>query len=522
MARARLKKAPKKPAKAKALPKRASTRASAPTTSRPARARSSSRRSVAAEPRALRAERAGRRPDRGVVVDNLRLDQQFQRIGGNLTPATVSSVICQADTGDVSRLIDLANEARQKDCHLHGVLQTREIGLSSTPWEIRPFVKRGRKEPRAKDRALAAWVEDSLKAIVGGPNIEAGASQELAGFTKLLAHLAGAVYYGFAVAEVVWGKVAGRLVPIGFNLISARRFIFDQADGRLKWRDEGFPKPIDILEEFPAGKFIVFQPRINGDVPCREGLVRPLMWAALFRNWDIRDWLSLAEIAWRPWRTGVYKKGANKEDIDHLYDALQRLTADGVGAFPDTTDFKIHWPANGVSSGQSMHGALAEFLAGEMSKAVLGQTLTTESGSRGARSLGEVHDKVRKDIAVFDATGAAACVMAMLVTPMVRLNTGTTTAVSEFTFVTETREEIKAFSEGVKNLQSAGTRISAKWVRERVGMPEPDEDEEILAPLPPAGTTPPSSDGEPKDPDADPSKEPEEKPEDDEEPAAAA
>src|SRR5262249_54993934 len=159
------------------------------------------------------------------------------------------------------------------------------------------------------------------------------------------------------------------------------------------------------------------QPRITGDVPCREGLVRVLMWAALFRNWDIRDWLALGELAWKPWRTGGYTRGASEEDIDALIAILDAMSSSGVAVYPkDTAEVKIEWPKNPPAGGGT-HKELADFLGAEMSKAVLGQTLTTEQGSKGSQALGRVHDQVRKDIREADARSVAATIRRDLIAP---------------------------------------------------------------------------------------------------------
>lgn len=422
------------------------------------------------------AERAlARRSGPRLIVGTLPLSLQLQRIGGGLTPQQVSSIIRDADSGYMWRLIDLGNEARQKDCHLQSVLYTRESALAGLDWEVRPSKKPGRKEPLAKDRRIAEFTEAAIRQAVVPYE-----SHELCGFPDLVAHLNGAVFPGYAVSEIDWKKDGASIVPRGFSRISARRFRFNIESGRLEWWDQGFgmAEGVDFAEKYP-GKFICHKPRINGDVPCREGLIRVLMWAALFRNWDIRDWLSLAELAWKPWRTGKYQKAASQEDIDNLESVLESLTTSGVATYPETTELEIHFPSGNAGT-NATHQELANFMAAEMSKAVLGQTLTTEAGTRGARSLGDVHDEVRKDIREADAMAVAATIRRDLIVPLVRMNFGPTAAIPDFQFITEESADLKAFGEGVKNLFDAGTKIPQSWVRDQAGIPEPEEGEELL------------------------------------------
>lgn len=453
---------------------------------------------LAVLPNAQLAPQGPRKPGDGVVIGPISLSDQIQRIGGNLRPIDVSNIIQEADTGDIRRLMDLGNEARQKDCHLQGVLYTRDTTLASLPWQIEVYAKEGQK-PKTKDLAIRDFVEEVLRSIYGYPAVNMGAPDDICGLRHLFAHMAGGAFYGFAPAETLWGKIDGFLVPVGFSLLKQRRFIYRQVDGRLCWMDNGMAEPIDLMKSYAPGKFIIHRPRINGDVACREGLIRPLMWAALFRNWAMRDWLNLAELAWKPYRTGYWKRDASKDDIDALIQALRALSTSGVAAFPETTQFQVEWPKHSVSSGQSMHGELAAFFAGEMSKCVLGQTLTTEAGQKGARALGQVHELVRQDIAESDAIQAAATIQAQLIAPLVRLNFGPDAKMPRFFFVTNETADIQTFADGILKLRKAGTEIPAKWVRDRVGMPEPDDEDELLGPIDPKAdsesdsSTPPTS-----------------------------
>lgn len=444
-----------------------------------------------------RAPKGARKPQPdAIVIGSLPLSLQIQRIGGSLRPVQVSSIIVEADAGNTQRLMDLANEARQKDCHLQSVLYTRETTLASLPWQLHPFSKDGKKIA-AKDSTIASFVEDVLKSIYGSATNVANSPDATVGFRGLLAHLAGGCYYGFASAEVLWERQDGYLVPTGFSLLQPRRFVFRQSDGRLCWWDQSMPVPIDLMAQYPPGKFISHRPRINGDVPCREGLARPLMWAALFRNWDIRDWMALGELAWKPYRTGTYSRDATPNDIENLIEALRKVSTSGVAAFPETTKFNVEWPNHSVSSGQSMHGELANFFGAEMSKCVLGQTLTTEAGQKGARALGDIHNQIRHDIAEADAISAAATIQSQLIVPLVRLNFGPNANCPKFAFVTNQIEDIEKFSAGVVNLWTTGMEIPDDWVRDRVGMTEPSADDKVLPPPPTGGALPPPKTSDP-------------------------
>jgi phage gp29-like protein len=406
-------------------------------------------------------------PVLGDVVPNLPLSLQHMRIGGAMTPQQVSEIYRQADIGYMWQLQDLAHESRQKDGHLQSILGTRENAIKGLRWQIVCEVG-----ARQKDQRAADWLTQVLR--------------QSSNFPDMLAHLVGGNYHGYAVSEIHFREVEKRrLAPVSFKAIAPRRLVFEQKEGKLRQCDVyGGSRPypgIDLQEEYP-GKFVVFQPRVNGDVPVREGLARVLIWSALFRNWSLRDWLALGELAWKPWRIGTYKKSADPISISNLREQLRHMSATGAMVKPEDVTIEVNWPKNnGVGP---THKELSEFLGSEMSKAVLGQTLTTEAGSRGARSLGEVHDKVRRDILEADAVAIAGCLTRDLIAPLVAMNFGDSVDVPQFVFVTEDGVVLKDFSAAILNLQKAGLKIKAADVRDIAGLSEPGPDDEILDPAP--------------------------------------
>lgn len=407
------------------------------------------------------------------VVPQLPLYYQFQRIGGGLTPTQVSSIINEADTGDLARFVDLSNEFRQKDSHLQSLLGTRETALAGLEWTIDPAVKPGRARPTARAKNVAEFVHHALRSAEGN-------GQDIRSLHDTVSHLAGGIYHGHAVSETEWIRDGQFVVPRGWRPIAPRRFRYEQSTGKFVWWDSvtGMNTGIDLRQLYPD-KFIIHQPRINGDVPVREGLARVLVWAALFRNWTTGDWMRLAELSWKPWRFGVYKGTASDDDIDDLITALDNLTTVGYATHSDRVDIHVEWPERGRGV-QSAHAELASHLAREMSKAILGQTLTVEQGERGARSLGEVHDRVRKDIAEGDSVAMSTTIRRDLIAPLVRLNFGAEETVPTFRFVTDDYPDLGEFARGIKALGDGGLRVPQDWVRDRLGIPNPREGEAIL------------------------------------------
>ncbi len=405
----------------------------------------------------------------GSVLQHDPVAEQLSRIGGGVTPARVTSILRQADSGNIRQRVDLANEARQKDGHLHSCLRTREIALTAVPLTFPPHeTADGVSEA---DSEIAAFVTETIAAAVGN-------GQEWRSIDDLISHLSGGIYHGFAVAETSWRKEGKLIVPDGWALKKQRRFAFRRSDGRLVWSDyNGSTQGTDLMAEHP-GQFVQHMPREMGGDPRREGLSTLLVWAALFRNWATADWLKLAELAWKPWRLGKLDDKADEEDEQGLINVLQSLTTDGVGILNQRQELQLEWPEGGRGESSS-HEALCKFMGAEMSKAIIGQTLTTEAGERGARSLGEVHDRVRRDLRDYDAKGVSATLRRDIVAPLVWMNFGNV-PVPGVRFETEDSEDGLSSAERLKALQEAGMEVPKAYAHDVTGVPQPKPGEALL------------------------------------------
>lgn len=398
-----------------------------------------------------------------------RTDFYQRRVGSALTPQVVTSAFAQADQGQTWALADLLDEARETDAHLHAVLHKREWQVAGAAWEVRPF-----DESRPAKRA-AAYVEKVLKG--------------LRSFSTAIAHLQSAVYHGRAVAEVIWRREGARLVPVAIEPVHARRVSIAE-DWRLCLYDNGelgspYARwPGVPLASFPEGKFLVHTPRVRGVYPTREGLGRPLLFMSMFKRWAIRDALALAEMAGRMARVGKFSTGANgtpratDEDVAALEDALENWSSGVAFVHPDTTEVAFEKPV----SGNTIHSPIVEMMNSEMSKAVLGGTLTTDAGTRGARSLGETQQDDQLMIARGDAQGIEETVRYGLLAPIVREKYGESYPPPYLALQVEPKQDATAVMDRLEKFVRVGGKISQEDARNLLGLPDPAPDAELLVP----------------------------------------
>lgn len=396
------------------------------------------------------------------------LYEQFSRIGAGLTPADVSRILYSADSGQPARLIDLFNESRQKDGHLQGICYTRDIAVSLCECD---FI--GREDQKLRDR----------KAIELCSRIR----DEFENWPLLIEHLTSSYVTGHATSVVEWHRTRdGYVLPYRCKPIHAREFIFNHESGALRYQQSPSDNVgADLLADNP-GRIVQIQRRINGDVQVREGLIRVLVWAALFRNWSLKDWIALGEFGWKPWRLASYKKGASQKDIDELVSALELLGQNGVAVIPETTAIQVEWP-KGMSpgtGGSSTHRELLDTMGREMSKAVLGQTTSAEPGPNGSRASDQIRDKIRTDIREQDAISVSAVLRSQLFAPACAVNLSEGAVVPVPWFATDESVDQLQFATAIEKLAHSGVRLASSWVRDEIGAPEPREDEEVIGVLP--------------------------------------
>lgn len=423
-----------------------------------------------ADPDTEERRRAPRATTRRVIADQP-LSSQLRRIGGNLTPQRVTEILRLADTGSIYALVDLANDARQKDTDLHALLAVREDMLAGLPWEVTEPPDATPDEKRATE-----FVRDALVAL----DELSGADSDALGFTGLIEHLQIANYHGFSAAELQWGRDGRYLIPFSVWPIAHRRFAFRDSDGRLVQKDEfafGNRSEIDLLRDFPVGNFIQHQPRILGDIKAREGLSRLLVWSALFRNWTLKDWLLLAEIGWKPWRRGKYKKNAPDPEIDDLVAMLEEMSSSAVAAHSEDVEVTIDWPKTS-SAKTSNHHELHAYLGKGMAKAIVGATDVIEADANGARAATQERGKRVQEKLEKDARSAVRTLRAQLIRPLVRYNPFPAgTRIPGFSFATRNAVDLKSFSESVKNLSEARVPLSTSWIYDEMGGGKPEGDD---------------------------------------------
>lgn len=406
-------------------------------------------------PRMIRSVAAPRPETREIAVAHV-TDKYSEYPSNGLTPVRLAEIFREADAGDVLRQAELYEEMEEKDPHLFSQLQTRKNAVTGLDFEIVPFGD----EPR--DKEIAAFVEDQLNAIEGFEDVE----------TDLL----DAIGKGFAVSEILWGCDDGHVIPLEIRTRHQKRFFWDSLDDSFKVRTIGEPGGILL----PANKFIVHRYRARSGHPSRAGVLRVVAWMYLFKNYDLKDWVSFAEVYGLPLRLGKYAPGASEADKKALMRALIQLGADAAGIIPDGTT--IDFITTEKTSSTDLYERLARYCDEQISKAVLGQTLTSDSGG-GSYAQSRTHNEVRHDLTVADCKALAATLRRDLVRPLVLFNFGEDKRIPRIRFDCEESEDLAQTANILGTLAGQlGLKIPTSFLYKKFSIPAPEAGEEVAQP----------------------------------------
>ncbi len=388
-----------------------------------------------------------------------------------MNPVRLANILRAADQGDPLAYFELAEQIEERDLHYLSVLGTRKRAVS----QIDVTVVAASEE--RDDVELADMVREWLD------------RDELADETF---DIMDGVGKGLSFTEIVWDFSEGQYRPDRLEWRDPRFFTFDQKDGRtplLRGGTDG-RSPDAPLEPF---KFITHHVKAKSGLPVRSGIARVAAWAWMFKAFTQRDWAVFAQTYGQPIRLGKFDSTASKADKATLWRAVANIAGDCAALIPKGMELEfIQAPNLGAAS--DLYERRADWLDRQISKGVLGQTGTTDSKTGGMGDAGNrVHNDVREDIERADCKALAATLNRDLVRPWVDLERGPRPR-GQYPRIKIERpeaEDLARLSTVLANLVPLGLKVQQSVVRDKLGIPDPKDDADLLRPAAPVGPVPP-------------------------------
>lgn len=300
--------------------------------------------------------------------------------GSGLSAELLLSFYRTAERGVPVYQFDCFDDLIEGDGHLRGLIDGRIQSVSGKEWVVLPG--------RANDPASAA----AALALEGHLRNDLG-------FRDFLEHQLTAPFYGFAATNLVWDFVDGEVMPVRFVNVAHRRFAAPSQDRANEIMLIAGDSKYELIALEP-GLWAVSRYRHRN--PWAAGLMRTGAWWAMFKRWSWRDWQIFADMFGLPVVVGYYEEGASEPARLALIEAVKQIGEDGYAVLSAATSIIMKESARSGDA-TSVYPAISDRAEAQMSKLILGATLTTDAGGKGSYALGAVHENKSYNLMVSDA-----------------------------------------------------------------------------------------------------------------------
>lgn len=261
------------------------------------------------------------------------------------------------------------------DAHLDAVKNKRFASITSRAWTI---------DGSKGDQKKAKFVEEYLW------NID---------LRNVISQMLEAIGFGYAIHEIVWNTVQtdlGTLIlPTAIKDRKQEWFKFDSDSKLLLQTNDGSRR------EMPERKFLVTRNRPTTANPYGNAVYSRCFWPLAFKKGGLKFWMLFVEKYGMPKAIGKVPPTATEKEQQDFLKMLVGLVRDAVAVIPQTGSVEL---LEAGAANANPHKAIVDWADQAMSKAWLGETLTTEqTSSGGTQAMATVHNDVRADLALDDA-----------------------------------------------------------------------------------------------------------------------
>ena len=284
-------------------------------------------------------------------------------------------------------------DAIERDTHAWSVLQKRKHQLIGREWIVKP----GGED--AIDIKAADFIRAQLDALP---------------FDQMCLDLLDATLKGFAISELIFAYDGSHVVIDRVRSLDQRRFIFD-SDWKPRLLTTAAPtKGLEL----PERKFLIHRFGVKGNNPYGLGLGTGLFWPVLFKRNGVSYWQRFLERFASPIPVGKHPNVGSAQQRE-LMRTLAQMNHRSAITVPIGTDLETF---ESKRSGTADYATWGKFWNAEISKAVTGETLTTEMGDNGARAASQTHANVLDMLVDSDADLLSGTLNGQLIAWLTRAN----------------------------------------------------------------------------------------------------
>ena len=269
--------------------------------------------------------------------------------------------------------IQLSTYRRMVDGHLGAVKRKRRAAVRARPW-----------------RLVSTDVSPKSFAVV---------SQvfNLLDVRETMSHIWEANLLGYSVLEIMWRQQGNLILP--YDLLDKPQEWFGWGrDRQMRYKDE-----TGLTEIVPPRKYLAPRAEPTYSNPYGYPLLSECFWPLAFKRGGLQFWVTFVERYGMPRAIGKVPPNASDPERHALLGSLASMVRDAVMVINSNQSVDLQ-EATGKASSTAAYSELIKWADTEISKAILGETLTTELPTTGSLAAAQVHNDVRKDLAMDDAT----------------------------------------------------------------------------------------------------------------------
>lgn len=259
------------------------------------------------------------------------------------------------------------------DAHVSSVVESRKAGTRTLSWRLA--------ESDSCPTKVRAYVNETLLKI---------------DVPQLINHCLDARLYGWTFIELIYNLKNGIWHLIDTPQRNQEWFEFDEYNNILFNGGAYGAK----TEKVPELKHLLIQNNASYSNPHGEALLSKVYWSCVFKRDTMNAWLIASEKYGAPLLYGAYPDGWSTTQKETALEDLSNLVKSGTGLAP--LSLKVEQIPAMSSGNGDMFRSLVDFCNNEISKALVGATLTSEVGASGSYAVGKVHYQVMQTIIADD------------------------------------------------------------------------------------------------------------------------
>jgi phage gp29-like protein len=441
------------------------------------------RRSELIEAAAVSATRSGNDWGSSINVPLAR-DRMLDYFEREQLPGDVRSTLSAALNGDLHYQHLLFTAMLDTWPKLQKAIEEISRKVSVAPWKIYPYARRG-EQPDAKAEKVAKELEARVWSMK--PN----AARMENGLEDTIKALVRGYYYGHAVCEIRWENHDGwrprstKTVPARFYGYPYSTPATADPEDRLMFDPSGM-RGSRAFEDFPANRFLIGIHAGHAGHPATAAPLRALAGYWLAAVYGLKWFMSFTQLYGIPWR---HAEVADAKDEGSVRAALASIGSNGYIVTRTGTKINV---LDSAKAGDSLpQKALIDLADQQCDQFILGQTLTSGTGSTGSRALGEVHQGTLDGVIEGISDYVGGILTHQLIPAIVAANYGNSLG-HDLPEMWARREDVrdeKALAERDEKIGITTGRVpvSKAWFYERHGIPAPADGDELLSPPSPDG-----------------------------------